>query len=90
MRTEEAQNKLIDSTDKKVTIEAKRNISDVDCCATRLRVTVKEPDKVDEVALKSGGASGVIKKGNGIQIIYGPKVTVIKSEIEEYIKSLEK
>ena len=66
------------------------NISDLDCCATRLRVTVKDSSKVDEGALKSGGASGVIKKGNGIQIIYGPKVTVIKSEIEEYMKNLEK
>ena len=66
------------------------NISDLDCCATRLRVTVKDPAKVDEGALKSGGASGVIKKGNGIQIIYGPKVTVIKSEIEEYMKEAKK
>lgn len=66
------------------------NIRDLDCCATRLRVTVEDADKVDEGALRSTGASGVIKKGNGIQIIYGPKVTVIKSELEEYIKRLEK
>lgn len=66
------------------------NIRDLDCCATRLRVTVDDADKVDEGALRSTGASGVIKKGNGIQIIYGPKVTVIKSELEEYIKRLEK
>ena len=68
----------------------KENIRDLDCCATRLRVTVEDADKVDEGALRSTGASGVIKKGNGIQIIYGPKVTVIKSELEEYIKRLEK
>ncbi len=65
----------------------KDNISDLDCCATRLRVTVKNTENVDETILKSTGASGVIKKGNGIQVIYGPKVTVIKSEIEEYIKN---
>ena len=68
----------------------RENISDLDCCATRLRVTVQDGGKVDEGALKASGASGVIKKGNGIQVIYGPKVTVIKSELEEYIKSSEK
>jgi len=67
-----------------------QNISDLDCCATRLRVTVKDEEKVDEGKLKSTGASGVIKKGKGIQIIYGPKVTVIKSELEEYIKNHQK
>ena len=66
----------------------KENISDLDCCATRLRVTVKDEGKVDEGKLKSTGASGIIKKGKGIQIIYGPKVTVIKSELEEYMKEL--
>ena len=65
----------------------KENISDLDCCATRLRVTVKDESKVDEGKIKSTGASGVIKKGKGIQIIYGPKVTVIKSELEEYMKN---
>ncbi len=63
----------------------RENILDLDCCATRLRVTVKDENKVKESLLKSSGASGVIKNGNGIQVIYGPKVTVIKSEIEEYI-----
>ena len=67
----------------------KENLSDVDCCATRLRITVKESEKVDEGALKATGASGVIKKGNGVQVIYGPKVTVIKSELEDYIKETE-
>jgi len=66
------------------------NISDLDCCATRLRITVKDESLVSDDTLRKSGASGVIKKGNGIQVIYGPKVTVIKSELEEYINSREK
>lgn len=62
------------------------NISDIDCCATRLRITVNDGNAVDEQILKKSGASGVIKKGNGVQIIYGPKVTVIKSELEDYLE----
>lgn len=64
----------------------KKNISDVDCCATRLRCTVFDADKVDEALLKSTGASGVIKKGTGIQVIYGPRVSVIKSNLAEYLE----
>ena len=67
----------------------KDNISDVDCCATRLRITVHDHSKVNENILKESGAAGVIKKGNGIQIIYGPKVTVIKSNLEEYLQKDE-
>lgn len=63
----------------------KDNISDIDCCATRLRITVFSSDKVNDDVLKSTGASGVIHKGNGVQIIYGPKVTVIKSNLEDYM-----
>ena len=63
----------------------KGNILDLDCCATRLRVTVKDSSKVDDVALKKSGASGVIRKGNGIQIIYGPQVSVVKSRLEDYM-----
>ena len=65
----------------------KDNISDIDCCATRLRVTVKKPELTDEAALKQSGASGVIRKGHGVQIIYGPKVSVIKSNLEDYMDS---
>lgn len=64
----------------------KKNISDVDCCATRLRCTVFDAEKVDESILKSTGASGVIRKGNGVQVIYGPRVSVIKSELQEYLE----
>ena len=67
----------------------KENISDLDCCATRLRITVHNPEIVSENLLKQSGAAGVIKKGNGIQVIYGPKVTVIKSDLEDYIKNLK-
>ncbi|MEI0486954.1 glucose PTS transporter subunit IIA [Brachyspira intermedia] len=63
----------------------KKNISDVDCCATRLRITVFDPSKVVDATLKASGAAGIIKKGNGIQVIYGPKVTVIKSRLEDYL-----
>lgn len=61
------------------------NISDVDCCATRLRCTVKDGAKVDDALLKQSGAAGIIKNGKGVQIVYGPKVTVIKSNLEEYM-----
>ena len=66
----------------------KANISDVDCCATRLRITVIDPEKVNDVLLKSTGASGVVHKGQGVQIIYGPRVTVIKSDLEDYLSSV--
>lgn len=65
----------------------KENISDVDCCATRLRITLVDGNKVKEDVLKSTGAAGVVHKGNGIQVIYGPKVTIIKSNLDEYLAS---
>lgn len=65
----------------------KKNISDVDCCATRLRCTVHKSDLVDDALLKSTGASGVVHKGNGVQVIYGPRVTVIKSNLEDYLET---
>lgn len=66
----------------------KQNISDVDCCATRLRCTVYKPELVNDSLLKATGARGVLHKGNGIQIIYGPKVTVIKSNFEAYLEGM--
>lgn len=65
----------------------KKNISDVDCCATRLRCTVKKSELVNDAVLKATGASGVVHKGNGVQIIYGPRVTVIKSNLEDYLET---
>jgi len=67
----------------------KDNLSDVDSCATRLRVTVKHPEQVDELKLKQSGAAGVITKGNGVQVIYGPRVSVIKSALEDYMDTAE-
>ena len=63
----------------------KKNISDVDCCATRLRCTVKDASLINDSVLKATGASGVVHKGNGVQVIYGPNVTVIKSNLEDYL-----
>ena len=65
----------------------KGNLSDVDCCATRLRITVIDVGKVVDSLLKQSGASGVIRKGNGVQVIYGPRVSVIKSNLEMFIDS---
>lgn len=64
----------------------KQNISDVDCCATRLRCSVYQAELINDALLKSTGASGVVHKGNGVQLIYGPHVTVIKSNLEEYLE----
>ena len=65
----------------------KANISDVDCCITRLRCTVHDPAKVDQQLLKQTGASGVICKGQGVQVVYGPRVSVIKSDLEAFLAS---
>ena len=65
----------------------KANITDVDCCATRLRITVADPDKVSDGLLKQSGASGVVHKGNGIQVIYGPQVAVIKSNLVDFMET---
>ncbi|MBE5944000.1 MAG: PTS glucose transporter subunit IIA [Lachnospiraceae bacterium] len=67
----------------------KKNISDIDCCATRLRCTVYDKELVNDAILRSTGASGVVHKGQGVQIIYGPRVTVIKSNLEAYMESSE-
>lgn len=64
----------------------KKNISDVDCCITRLRCTVYDPSLVNEETLKASGASGVVRKGEGVQVVYGPKVTLIKSDLEDYLE----
>ena len=65
----------------------KANISDVDCCATRLRITVEDAGKVNEDILKQSGSRGIVKKGQGVQIIYGPQVTVIKANLEDYLET---
>ena len=65
----------------------KANVTDVDCCATRLRITVADPAKVSDSLLKQSGASGVVHKGNGIQVIYGPQVAVIKSNLVDFMET---
>ena len=65
----------------------KKNISDVDCCATRLRITVHDAARVNDDILKTTGSRGIVKKGQGVQIIYGPQVTVIKSKLEDYLET---
>ena len=66
------------------------NLTDVDCCATRLRCTVNDAALVKQDVLKASGASGVICKGNGVQVVYGPKVAVIKAKLEDYLESAPK
>ena len=93
----EAKAAKVKSTDKRTSdvvsatilkgLGGKENLSDVDCCATRLRVKVTDASKVMDDMLKASGASGVIHKGNGVQVIYGPKVSVIKSDLEDFIDS---
>ena len=65
----------------------KKNIADVDCCATRLRVNVVKPELINEDLLKATSPSGILRKGQSIQVIYGPSVAVIKSELEDYLET---
>lgn len=67
-------------------VGGEKNLIDIDACATRMRLTVHDSEAVDEKILKSTGAHGVVKKGVGIQVIYGPQVSVIKSNFEEYVE----
>ncbi|HCZ7907359.1 TPA: PTS transporter subunit EIIC [Staphylococcus aureus] len=88
-REDKAAAQQVEATERAQTIVAglggEDNIEIVDCCATRLRVTLHQNDKVDKVLLESTGAKGVIQQGTGVQVIYGPHVTVIKNEIEELL-----
>lgn len=66
----------------------KQNIKEVDACMTRLRVSVKDREKVgSEEAWKRAGAMGLIVKDNGVQAVYGPKADVLKSDIEDLLAS---
>ncbi len=66
----------------------KENIVTLDCCATRLRVTVKDESLVSDGTLRASGASGIIRRGGGIQVVYGPQVSVIKSELEDHMNRI--
>lgn len=61
------------------------NITDLDCCVTRLRCNVKNADLIDEGLIKQSGSRGILRKGNALQIIYGPTVSVIKTNLEEFL-----
>ena len=64
----------------------RENIELVDACMTRLRVTVKDPEKVADISKwRENGALGLFKKGNGIQAVYGPKADVLKSDINDIL-----
>jgi PTS system D-glucosamine-specific IIC component len=63
----------------------KANIADIDCCATRLRVTVRSSELVRDELLRESGASGVLRKGDGVQIVYGPQVSVVKSRLDDFL-----
>ena len=64
----------------------RENIELVDACMTRLRVTVKDPEKVADAQIwRENGALGLFKKGNGIQAVYGPKADVLKSDINDIL-----
>ena len=65
----------------------KKNIGDIDCCVTRLRCGLKDISLVDDAMIKETGSRGILKRGNSIQIIYGPYVTVLKSELEDYLRT---
>ena len=66
---------------------AKKNIGDIDCCVTRLRCGLKDISLVDDAMIRETGSRGILKRGNSIQIIYGPHVTVLKSEFEDYLRT---
>ena len=68
-----------------IALGGEENIVNVDNCATRLRITVKDGAKVNQDSLKETGSKGVIIRGNGVQVIYGPQVTVIKNEVTEIL-----
>lgn len=63
------------------------NITGLDACVTRLRISVKDPSQVDEARLKAMGATAVMMVGTGVQAIFGPASEGLKSELEEYLKA---
>lgn len=64
------------------------NISDLSCCATRLRVTLHRPSKLNKEKLLATGAAAVVANGDGVQVVYGPEVTVIHAHLQDYIAQI--
>lgn len=92
-KNKDSQNKVKSDSDEKSKMILEglggiKNVVDIDCCATRLRLTVENVDLINEEVLKATGSKGIIKKGNGVQVIYGPQVSIIKSDLEEYVENM--
>mgnify|MGYP003227459726 CR=1 FL=1 len=66
----------------------RHNFTDLDCCITRLRATLQEPELVSEASLKQAGAAAVLLQGNAIQIIFGPKASSLKTKIDDYLENV--
>ena len=66
----------------------RHNFTDLDCCITRLRATLQEPELVSEASLKQAGAATVLLQGNAIQIIFGPKASSLKTKIDDYLENV--
>lgn len=64
------------------------NISDLSCCATRLRVTLHRPSKLNKEKLLATGAAAVVANGDGVQVVFGPEVTVIHAHLQDYIAQI--
>lgn len=64
------------------------NISDLSCCATRLRITLHRPSKLNKEKLLATGAAAVVANGDGVQVVYGPEVTVIHARLQDYIAQI--
>ena len=64
------------------------NISDLSCCATRLRVTLHRPSKLNKEKLLATGAAAIVANGDGVQVVYGPEVTVIHARLQDYIAQI--
>lgn len=64
------------------------NISDLSCCATRLRVTLHRPSKLNKEKLLATGAAAVVANGDGVQVVYGPEVTVIHARLQDFIAQI--
>jgi PTS system N-acetylglucosamine-specific IIB component len=62
------------------------NILDIEACITRLRTEVRDPSRVDEVALKAAGVYGVVRSGRAVQVVVGPEADTLASEIEDLME----
>ena len=66
----------------------RHNFSELDCCVTRLRANIQDKNRVNKALLKQAGAAAIVFQGNMIQVIFGPKVSYIKSKVEDYLRNV--